>query len=149
MLSLETIDYYSYLKGSRYYPVGGLGLIYPNTGNFIAIVGNIKSRKLVRDVVALFRRYAKFPSGAAALPELLAGVSWSDHRAFWHEGYPGVMVTDIAPFRYPYYHTQEDTPDKIDYDRLAYVVSILEKVVADIAGSREQELIDIFENLIY
>ena len=44
------------------------------------------------------------------------------------------MVTDIAPFRYPYYHTQEDTPDKIDYDRLAYVVSILRMVVAELAG---------------
>ena len=29
------------------------------------------------------------------------------------------MVTDTAPFRYPHYHTAEDTPDKIDYERTA------------------------------
>lgn len=139
MLSLETIGYYSEAKGSQYYPVSPLGLIYPTTGNFISFVGNVKSRKLVWDVVGLFRRYAEFPSEAAALPEMLVGVGWSDHWAFWQGGYPGVMVTDTAPFRYPYYHTQEDTPDKIDYDRLAYVVSVLERVVAGLAGCRHED----------
>lgn len=139
MLSLETIGYYSDEKWSQNYPVAPLGLVYPTTGNFIAFVGNIKSRKLVRDAVGLFRRYAEFPSEAAALPEMLVGVNWSDHWAFWQGGYPGVMVTDTAPFRYPYYHTQEDTPDKIDYDRLAYVVSSLEKVVADLAGCKHED----------
>ena len=52
-------------------------------GNFIAFVGNIKSRKLVREVVGLFRRHAQFPSEAAALPERLVGVGWSDQWSFW------------------------------------------------------------------
>ncbi|KXK32924.1 MAG: Bacterial leucyl aminopeptidase precursor [Candidatus Brocadia sinica] len=138
MLSLETIGYYSDEKWSQNYPVAPLGLVYPTAGNFVAFVGNIKSRKLVRDVVGLFRRYAEFPSEAAALPEMLVGVGWSDQWAFWQGGYPGVMVTDTAPFRYPYYHTQEDTPDKIDYDQLAYVVSALEKVVAGLAGCKHE-----------
>ncbi len=135
MLSLETIGYYADDKGSQSYPLGLMGFVYPTTGNFISFVGNIKSRKLVRDVVGLFRQYAKFPSEAAFLPEHIAGVAWSDQWSFWRNGYPGVMVTDTAPFRYPYYHTHEDTPEKIDYDRLAYLVSILEKVVTRLAAS--------------
>ncbi len=134
MLSLETIGYYTDKEGSQNYPLGVLGLVYPTTGNFISFVGNIKSRKLVRDITGLFRRYAKFPSEAAFLPEHIVGVGWSDQWAFWRNGYPGVMVTDTAPFRYPHYHTYEDTPEKIDYDRLAYVVSMLEKVVTGLAG---------------
>ncbi|CAG1022576.1 partial Bacterial leucyl aminopeptidase, partial [Methylococcales bacterium] len=136
MLSLETIGYYSDAKGSQHYPLSPLGLMYPTTGNFIAFVGNIKSRKLVQDAVGLFRRDAELPSEAAVLPEMLVGVGWSDQWSFWQEGYPGIMVTDTAPFRYPYYHTQEDTPDKIDYDRLAYVVNALKKVVAGLTGCR-------------
>jgi Zn-dependent M28 family amino/carboxypeptidase len=135
MLSLETIGYYTDEKGSQSYPLGLMGFVYPTTGNFISFVGNIKSRKLVRDVVGFFRQYAKFPSEAAFLPEQIAGVAWSDQWSFWRVGYPGVMVTDTAPFRYPYYHTSEDTPEKIDYDRLAYLVSILEKVVARLVAS--------------
>ncbi|NBU41436.1 MAG: M28 family peptidase [Planctomycetia bacterium] len=56
-------------------------------------------------------------------------VGWSDHWAFWQEGYPGVMVTDTAVFRYPYYHDPEDTPDKLDFTRIARVVAGLEHVV--------------------
>jgi len=133
MLSLETIGYYSDGKGSQSYPFP-FSLLYPSTGNFIAFVGNISSRKLVRTVVALFRRHAKFPSEGVAVPGTIPGIGWSDHWAFWQEDYPGVMVTDTAPFRYPYYHNPGDTLDKIDYDRLALVVAGLKGVVAELAG---------------
>ncbi|MEO7164426.1 MAG: M28 family peptidase, partial [Bdellovibrionia bacterium] len=55
-------------------------------------------------------------------PERVPGVSWSDHWPFWQQKYPALMVTDTAPFRYPYYHTGEDLPDKIDFQKLAQVV---------------------------
>jgi hypothetical protein len=45
-------------------------------------------------------------------------------------------VTDTAPFRYPYYHTALDTPDRIDYERTARVVEGLRRVVADLAGAK-------------
>ena len=70
------------------------------------------------------------------MPGFITGVGWSDHWAFWQEGYPGVMVTDTAPFRYPYYHTRHDTPDKLDFDRMARVVDGLRGVVADLASVR-------------
>jgi len=131
MLSLETIGYYSDTPGSQLYPAP-LNTIYPLTGNFIGFVGNTASGELVQDVVGSFRRHAKFPAEGAALPEYLTGVGWSDQWAFWQIGYPGVMVTDTAVFRYPYYHTQNDTPDKIDFDRTAQVVDGLEKVIANL-----------------
>ena len=135
MLSLETIGYYTDEKGSQDFPVGLMDYVFPTTGNFISFVGNIKSRKLLRDVTGFFREYAEFPSEAACLPEQIAGVAWSDQWSFWQNGYPGIMVTDTAPFRYPYYHTSEDTPDKINYDRFAYLVDMLERVVAGITES--------------
>ncbi len=131
MLSLETIGYYSDADDSQGYPFP-FGLFYPTTGNFIAFVGNVSSRGLVRDCVASFRRHARFPSEGGALPSFIGGVGWSDHWSFWQEGYPALMVTDTAPFRYPHYHTHEDTPDKLDYDRMALVVAGLEKVVGDL-----------------
>ncbi|MFQ5840393.1 MAG: M28 family peptidase, partial [Candidatus Methylomirabilales bacterium] len=69
----------------------------------------------------------------AAIPGGITGVGWSDHWAFWHEGYPGMMVTDTGPFRYPFYHTVQDTPDKIRYDQMARVVKGLEGVVDELA----------------
>ena len=136
MLSLETIGYYTDEPESQNFPIGLMDFVFPTTGNFISFVGNIKSHKLLRDVTVSFRQYAKFPSEAACLPEQIAGVAWSDQWSFWQNGYPGIMVTDTAPFRYPYYHTHEDTPDKINYDRFAYLVDMLEKVVARLADSK-------------
>ena len=133
MLSLETMGYFSDEKGSQKYPAL-LSLLYPSQGDFIGFIGNIGSKKLVRNVIASFRRHTQFPSEGAALPSNIPGVGWSDQWSFWQEGYPGVMVTDTAIFRYPYYHTQEDTADKIDYDRLTRVVTGLERVIAELAG---------------
>jgi hypothetical protein len=44
------------------------------------------------------------------------------------------MVTDTAPFRYPHYHTPQDTPDKLDYERLARVVTGIERVVRELVS---------------
>jgi Zn-dependent M28 family amino/carboxypeptidase len=132
MVSLETIGYFSDAPHSQTYPSPGLGLFYPKLGNFIGFVSNVHSRALLRRVVGLFRKHAKIPSEGAALPAFIPGVSWSDQWSFWRQGYPGIMVTDTAPFRYPHYHSSSDTPDKLDYDRFTLVVSGMEKVIEDL-----------------
>lgn len=133
MMSLETIGYFSAAPDSQNYPIPGLGAIYPATGNFIAFVGNVSSGALVRTVIASFRQHATLPSEGAALPANVPGVGWSDHWSFWQHGYPAIMVTDTAPFRYPYYHGRGDTPDKLDYDSMARLVLGLEKVLSDLS----------------
>ena len=133
MLSLETIGYFDDAPGSQAYPPP-FSFMYPDTGNFIAFVGNYSSRALVRRVTAAFRRHARFPSEGAGAPGFIPGISWSDHSSFWQQGYPGVMVTDTALFRYGQYHTPLDTPEILDYDRLARVVGGLAHVLADLAN---------------
>ena len=129
MISLETIGYFSDAPHSQTYPAPGLGVFYPTVGNFIGFVANVHSRALLRRSIAFFRKHAGVPSEGAALPAFIPGVSWSDQWAFWQHGYPGIMVTDTAPFRYPHYHSATDTPDKLDYDRFALVVSGMQKVI--------------------
>ena len=133
MLSLETMGYYSDEPGSQSYPFP-FSLFYPSTGNFIGFVGDYSSRSFVRRVVGSFRRQTRFPSEGGAIPDFFPGVSWSDHWSFSEQGIPAVMVTDTAPFRYAHYHTEEDTPDKVDHERLARVVSGLEKVILELAS---------------
>lgn len=133
MLCLETIGYYSNEKGSQKYPFP-FNYFYPDTGNFLAFVGNLASRKLVHQAIASFRRHASFPSEGAAAPEWIVGISWSDQWSFWQENYPAIMLTDTAPFRYPAYHTEMDTPEKVDYTCLARVVQGLFGVTLELAG---------------
>ena len=135
MLSLETMGSFADEPGSQRYP-SVLRWIYPDAGNFIAFVSNLPSRRLLKDAVEIFRRHASVPSEGGALLERLPGVGWSDHWAFWRQGYPAIMVTDTAPFRYAAYHSAQDTPDKVDFGRLARVVAGLEHVVAGLGGAR-------------
>ena len=39
----------------------------------------------------------------------------SDHAPFWRQAIPALFMTDTADFRYPYYHTEADTIDKLDF----------------------------------
>lgn len=124
MFSLETIGYYSSAPGTQQYPGPALfQRMYPDTGNFIGFVANFASRSFMRRAGGEFRRRAQFPSEGVAAPADIPGIGWSDHWSFWQEGYRAVMITDTAPFRYPHYHEPFDTPDKLDYDSLARVVS--------------------------
>lgn len=82
-------------------------------GDFLAPVGNLKYRSLVEKSVETFRKFAKDlrAEGFALWEWLFESASWSDHRSFWEEGFPAIMVTDTAPARYPYYHATKDLPE--------------------------------------
>jgi hypothetical protein len=133
MLSLETIGYYTDQPGSQRYPFP-FSYLYPDTGNFIGFVGNLSSRSLVRRAIGVFRASTAFPSEGVAAPSGMEGVHWSDHWSFWEAGYPAIMVTDTAPFRYPHYHTSTDMPEQLDYTGLARVTGGLAEVVGVLAS---------------
>ncbi len=133
MLSLETIGYFTDQPGSQKYPFP-FSYLYPDTGNFIGFVGNLSSRSLVRKVIGTFRASTAFPSEGVAAPSGMEGVHWSDHWSFWQAGYPAIMVTDTAPFRYPHYHEATDTPQQLDYTGLARVTGGLAEVVGVLAS---------------
>jgi Zn-dependent M28 family amino/carboxypeptidase len=68
-----------------------------------------------------------------AAPASLTGVDFSDHASYWDAGYHAVMITDTAFFRNPHYHTATDTPDRLDYARMAQVVQGLRAAVLALA----------------
>lgn len=134
MLSLETMGFYSDAPGSQKYPFP-MGAFYPEEGRFLGFIGNVDSGGLVRDVVGRFREAATLPSEGAALPEHTIGVDWSDHASFWPYGWPALMVTDTAPFRYPHYHTRQDRPEQVDAGALARATTGLAHVVRGLSGA--------------
>jgi Zn-dependent M28 family amino/carboxypeptidase len=137
MLSLEMLGCYSEEAGSQAYPPP-LGLCYPAAGNFIAFVSNVRSRRALREVVRAFRGASDFPAERLASPGIVPGVSWSDQLSFWREGYPGVMVTDTAFYRYRHYHRPTDTPDRLDYPRMARVTAGLGATLLTLAGAPQR-----------
>lgn len=132
MLCLETIGYYSDAPDSQHYPPL-FNLFYPERGNFIGFVSDFRSRRLLKQAVAAFRAASDFPLEYLSTFSFIPGVDWSDHWSFWREGIPAVMVTDTAPYRYPYYHTSFDTVDKVSFPQLTHVTEGLVAVVTALA----------------
>jgi Zn-dependent M28 family amino/carboxypeptidase len=135
MISLETLGWFTDAEGSQRYPLRGFALLYGSRGDYVAFIGNVSSRGLVREAIGTFREHARIPSEGIALPNVVPGVGWSDQWAFWQCGYDAIMVTDTAPFRYPHYHRATDTPDRVDTDALARIVEGLVPVVAGLSGA--------------
>jgi Zn-dependent M28 family amino/carboxypeptidase len=132
MYSLETIGFYSSEPGSQVYPAP-FGLLFPDRGDFVAFVGLLGSRALVRETIRSFRAHTAFPTIGGVAPGFVPGIGWSDHWAFAEHGFQAVMITDTAPFRYPHYHRPSDTPDKVDAESLARVVKGIERVIRDLS----------------
>jgi Zn-dependent M28 family amino/carboxypeptidase len=132
MFSLEMLGYYRDEPHTQRYPFP-LGFFYPDRGNYIAFVGDLGARALVRRAIRSFRKNTRFPSEGVAAPAFVPGVTWSDHWSFRDHGFPAIMVTDTAFFRYPHYHSSTDTPEKLDYERMARVTLGLAAMLKELA----------------
>jgi len=132
MFSLEMLGCYSDAPGSQRYPPV-IGWFYPSRADFIAFVGDLGARRLVKRAHALFRKHSRFPSESLAAPAFVPGITRSDHWSFRRHGYPALMVTDTAFNRYPHYHRASDTPEKLDYARMAEVTIGLAAMLTELA----------------
>ncbi|WP_444677986.1 M28 family peptidase [Halomonas sp. E19] len=132
MLSLEMLGYFTDAPGSQAHPPL-LGHLFPDRGDFVAFIGNLESRELVKQAIGAFRTHAQVPSEGLAAPELIGDIRRSDHWSFWEMGYPAIMLTDTANFRNPYYHGPRDTHDTLDYDTMARLTKALAKALQAMA----------------
>lgn len=122
MISLEMIGYFSEAAGSQHYPVPGMSALYPDRGNFIAIVGNLENFSAMRRIKAIMAGATDLPVESVNAPRFIPGIDFSDHLNYWNAGLPALMVTDTAFMRNQNYHLPGDTFDKLDYIRMAKVV---------------------------
>lgn len=123
MLSLEMLGYCDRRPHSQRYPPG-LERFYPNTGDFLGLIGNLKT---IPDLIHLSRAVRRdgpiscqwLPAGHRGM--IVPDTRRSDHAPFWDAGYRAVLVTDTADLRNPHYHSERDRLDTLDLDFLAGV----------------------------
>jgi len=133
MVALETMGYFSNEPDSQSYPPL-FNFFYPDRANFISMVSNYGSRKLMLRLARAFRGSTEFPLEHVSTFSFIPGVAWSDHLSFWINRYRAMMITDTAFYRYPYYHTAQDTAEKLNYDKLAQVCDGLGKAIVILAN---------------
>jgi hypothetical protein len=155
---LESIGYFSVAPGSQTLPPG-IGLLYPAqvgrirrrglAGDWTLVVYRGSSLPIARAFAEALASLAgrdavvvtRDPVDLPVIGGLVARVApWvrefarSDHVELWKAGVPAVQITDTANFRNPNYHQPSDTPDTLDYDRLAAIVAATGVVVERLGG---------------
>ncbi len=137
MISLEMIGYFSDKAGSQHFPSPLLKLFYPDTGNYIAVIGSMADRKLAKKVKVSMRSATDLPVHCMCAPKGYPGIDFSDHRNYWNNDYTAVMITDTAFMRNLAYHGANDTLQRLDFDRMAKVVLGVYEVVVRMANNND------------
>jgi aminopeptidase YwaD len=124
MISLEMVGF----TGPRQdYPPYLEPKYYPNVGDFIAIVGNERSQKLLEKVCQSFKTHIpQLPLEFLMVPgngERMEEVRLSDHSTFWDEGFPALLVTDTSFLRNPNYHLPSDRIETLNFEFMQKVAT--------------------------
>ena len=134
MLSLERVGYYSDEPGSQR-SVDGCTDCFGPIGDYVAVLGNAASGKLADDLVSALAANCSLPVRGGVLAGDHSVLAAADHWAFWQVGYPAVVVTDTGPLRYAHHRQQTDTPERLDFERMARLVAGLELAISELVGS--------------
>ncbi len=147
VLSLDGIGYADKRPGSQRMPKG-VNLLVPDVaqsmeanamrGDFIAVVGDDGSEPFVKAFAEIAPTYDLRVETAVlnTLKKLAFGdAQRSDHASFWLHGFPAVMLTDTANYRYGGYHCGDgdDAPERLDYPFLRSVTATLADAVDRLA----------------
>jgi Zn-dependent M28 family amino/carboxypeptidase len=131
MVSLEMIGFFR-PEPIQSYPLPGMGLFYPKTGDYIGVVGNFRSSKYVSFFKKGIRKYSRINARSLTAPEFFGGINLSDNYSFWRHGYRAIMVTDTSFFRNRNYHQETDSIDTLNFEKMAEVVKGLYHTLSEL-----------------
>jgi hypothetical protein len=132
---LEMVGFASDEPGTQKIP-GGLPVRIPDTGNFLGLLANKDSHRVLDDVLACASTY--LPDLTVIGLRVTLGLERhfpvllrSDHAPFWARKIPATMWTDTSEFRNPYYHEPGDKPATLNYRFLQAVTQLLTACVLE------------------
>jgi hypothetical protein len=120
LLNLEMLGYFNPKPGSQLFPPF-MNLLHPDTGDFVSLSSNLSSLGLMNSIARAWRQASSLPLETVFLPSVPSALFISDHLNFWFSGERAVMLSDTAYFRNPNYHQYSDTPETLDYERMAEI----------------------------
>jgi len=130
---LDTLGYYTRQADSQLYPPL-FGMAYPDRGDFVAFVSNLRSSRKASRFASAFGQRQPLPYQKIVAPQIIPGMNWNAQTPFSLHHYSAVMVTDTGPYRYPFYHSAKDTPEKLSYPHLALVGQGLVDAIVTLAN---------------
>ncbi len=152
ILCFDTIAYTNQKRNSQWFPASMSPRILRSIfkthkvdfdkmiGDFITIIASKGSDEIIEafsqnasnEMIDLPYAYAHFNIGYQQIASIFPDLLRSDHGPFWKENIPGLFFTDTANFRFPFYHTQADTIEKLDFNFLAKITKATVATISDL-----------------
>ena len=123
MICYEMIGYFSDEPGSQKFPSEEVARMYPDTGNYIVVVGIEKCREFNARIHGLMLDSAEVSVERIDFPDSNELAARSDQRNYWTFGYDALMINDTSFMRNPNYHKLSDTIDTLDFEKMTGVVN--------------------------
>lgn len=123
MVCYEMIGYFSDESGSQPYPDLVLAQLYPDTGNFIIVVGIQAYEEFNHKFYDLMSTDSAIDVQKITFPDRGGLASMSDHINYWKFGFPALMINDTSFLRNPHYHEVTDDIDTLDFDKMKEVIN--------------------------
>lgn len=137
-LVLEMIGFCRHEPGSQKIPLPVRWMDLPRTGDYLAVVGDTRSRALLRTFLAEARSTVPELALASLHSALRGWLVWatrrSDNASFWSQGYPALLLTDTANLRNPHYHRASDRLQTLD---LGFAALVTDAVAACVRACAE------------
>lgn len=118
---LENIGYYD-VNLVQQYPIG-LKWIYPSHGNYIAAVGNLQSREMTAEFCKAMKSLNQLQCERLIAPSFVQAMDFSDHNNYWAFDLPAIVITDTGAYRNKNFHTDKDTIEQLDVQKMGQVVN--------------------------
>lgn len=119
---LDCIGKYTNNILTQRYPF--IGIKYPNRGNFLAMMGDEKSKNFNEEFTNKFKSKSDFPV-IQTNSEKIMGVSQEDNYSFWKAGIPAILVTDTGIYRNEDLNGKRDTKDKLNYKAMTEIIQTI------------------------
>jgi Zn-dependent M28 family amino/carboxypeptidase len=132
MVCLEMIGYFNDAENSQEFPLSFLKMFYGNKGDFITVVQKFGRGSFARKFNSSMKNQDLIRTKSFQGPKSIVGIDFSDHRNYWLFGFSAVMINDTSFYRNKNYHTEDDTMEKLDFNRMTMVVEEIRRSIIEI-----------------
>jgi hypothetical protein len=132
VICLDMVGFYSDEKIQKFPQYPGAPTYAPQEANFVILVSEENYATITQRFFRYLQQHNRFPTQILVTPSSVKGINLSDHASFWKYGYPGLMISDTAFYRTPYYHTPADTANTLDYKKMAMLAQGLAQAIQEL-----------------
>ena len=113
--------------------------IFPDTGNFIIVAGRSHQKAFAERITELIREKFSVAAFTVTDPRVRELLELSDHVNYLNYGFNSVMINDTSMLRNKNYHQEEDTIEKLDFEKMAEVVNGCYNAITNIADGQAHQ----------